>query len=123
MRKSLFSAVLPLVAGLVFSVGAAAVEKQSMPMSKSGEMATQGERAMQDDTAAHSATKPGMLDLNAADAATLQKELAGIGKAKAEAIVKYRDTHGPFTSVDELLEINGIGSALLERNRDKLMVK
>ncbi|WP_459206276.1 ComEA family DNA-binding protein [Pseudomonas sp. MLB6B] len=100
-----------------------------MSMSKTGEkamqgeMAMQGDKVMQGDMVGHSTMKPGMLDLNMADAATLQKELAGIGKAKAEAIVKYRDTHGPFTSVDELLEINGIGSALLERNRDKLMVK
>ena len=63
------------------------------------------------------------LDLNKADAVTLQKELNGIGKAKAEAIVAYREANGPFASVDELLEIKGIGNALLERNRDKVMVE
>jgi len=63
------------------------------------------------------------LDLNTADALTLQKELNGIGKAKAEAIVAYREANGPFASVDELLEIKGIGNALLERNRDKVMVE
>lgn len=63
------------------------------------------------------------LDLNKADALTLQKELNGIGKAKAEAIVAYREANGPFASVDELLEIKGIGNALLERNRDKVMVE
>lgn len=62
------------------------------------------------------------LDLNTADAATLQRELKGIGKTKAEAIVAYREANGKFTSVDELLEIKGIGKALLERNRDKVMV-
>ncbi|MFV3404982.1 MULTISPECIES: ComEA family DNA-binding protein [Pseudomonas] len=64
-----------------------------------------------------------LIDLNDADAATLQKELNGIGKAKAEAIVAYREANGPFGSVDELLEIKGIGKALLERNRGKLEVK
>ena len=63
------------------------------------------------------------LGIKKADAATLQKELNGIGKAKAEAIVAYREAHGPFTSVDELLEIKGIGNALLERNRDKVTVE
>ena len=63
-----------------------------------------------------------LLDLNKADATTLQTRLSGIGKTKAEAIVAYRDEHGDFASVDELLEIKGIGNALLERNRDKLMV-
>lgn len=62
------------------------------------------------------------LDLNKADAVTLQSRLVGIGRAKAEAIVTYREEHGPFMSVDELLEIKGIGKALLERNRDKLVV-
>lgn len=67
--------------------------------------------------------QPQRLDLNTADALTLQKELNGIGKAKAEAIVAYREANGPFASVDELLEIKGIGNALLERNRDKVMVE
>ncbi|MFJ4391919.1 ComEA family DNA-binding protein [Pseudomonas soli] len=64
----------------------------------------------------------GNVNLNRADAATLQRELKGIGKAKAEAIIAYRETHGAFQSVDELLEIKGIGSALLEQNRDRLVV-
>ena len=62
------------------------------------------------------------VDLNGADAATLQKELAGVGEAKAQAIVTYRETNGPFSSVDELLEVKGIGKAILDRNRDKLEV-
>lgn len=64
----------------------------------------------------------GKLDLNAADAPTLQRELAGIGEAKANAIVAYRDINGPFASVDELLEVKGIGKAILDRNREKLEV-
>ncbi|WP_414154083.1 ComEA family DNA-binding protein [Pseudomonas sp. BNK-43-a] len=66
--------------------------------------------------------KAGKLNLNLVDATTLQAQLTGIGKAKAEAIVAYRETHGAFSSVDELLEVSGIGSALLERNREKLTV-
>ncbi|MBI6618886.1 helix-hairpin-helix domain-containing protein [Pseudomonas corrugata] len=62
------------------------------------------------------------VDLNGADAATLQRELSGIGKGKADAIVAYRESNGPFSSVDELLEVKGIGKAILDRNRDKLEV-
>ncbi|MND87978.1 competence protein ComEA [Pseudomonas alkylphenolica] len=62
------------------------------------------------------------LDLNTADVTTLQTRLSGIGKTKAEAIVAYREEHGAFATVDELLEIKGIGKALLDRNRDKLTV-
>jgi competence protein ComEA len=62
------------------------------------------------------------VDLNGADATTLQKELSGVGEAKAKAIVTYRDANGPFASVDELLEVKGIGKAILDRNREKLEV-
>ena len=63
-----------------------------------------------------------LIDLNNVDASTLQSQLSGIGKAKAEAIVAYREANGNFASVDELLEVKGIGKALLERNRDKIVV-
>jgi competence protein ComEA len=61
-------------------------------------------------------------NLNKADAATLQRELSGIGEAKAKAIVAYRESNGPFASVDELLEVKGIGKAILDMNREKLEV-
>lgn len=62
------------------------------------------------------------IDLNTADAATLERNLSGVGAIKAQAIVNYRENHGAFVSVDELLEVKGIGESLLERNRDKLTV-
>jgi len=71
---------------------------------------------------AASATTQQTINLNSADAATLQQALHGVGAAKAKAIVEYRDAHGPFASVDELLEVKGIGSAILEKNRSKLRV-
>ncbi|MEO8489291.1 MULTISPECIES: helix-hairpin-helix domain-containing protein [unclassified Pseudomonas] len=62
------------------------------------------------------------VNLNAADVDTLRRELFGIGAAKAKAIIAYRDDNGPFTAVDELLEVKGIGKALLEKNRDRLAI-
>ena len=62
------------------------------------------------------------VNLNTADAETLARELNGIGPAKARAIVEYRDAKGPFTSVDELLEVKGIGATTLEKNRERLSV-
>ena len=106
MRKTLCkSLLLPLFASLSLAVSAAPAMQPTMPSA-----------VMQDAAKAQ-------VDVNKADVATLQSELTGIGKSKAEAIVAYREAHGPFTSVDELLEVKGIGSALLERNRDKLTLE
>ncbi len=64
----------------------------------------------------------GPLDINTADAEMLAATLDGVGPAKAQAIVEYRDRHGPFVSVGDLRLVKGIGEATLERNRDKLTV-
>ncbi|MBD9424682.1 helix-hairpin-helix domain-containing protein [Pseudomonas sp. PDM15] len=61
-----------------------------------------------------------VVNLNTADAETLQSVLIGIGKVKAQAIVDHRNANGPFASVDELLEVKGIGAATLEKNRDRI---
>lgn len=62
------------------------------------------------------------ININQADAQTLARELKGVGPAKAQAIVDYRTEQGAFVSVDELLEVSGIGVATLERIRDQLTV-
>jgi len=62
------------------------------------------------------------VNLNTADAAMLSQSLLGIGEVKAQAIVAYREASGPFASVDELLEVKGIGAATLEKNRDRLSI-
>ena len=61
------------------------------------------------------------LDINTATAEELQR-LMGIGPALAQAIVDYRAEHGPFRSVDELLEVSGIGEAKLGGFRDEVTV-
>ncbi|NJP36514.1 helix-hairpin-helix domain-containing protein [Alkalicoccus luteus] len=55
----------------------------------------------------------GTISLNLADSAMLQT-LPGIGPAKAEAIIQYRDENGSFTSLDRLTEVPGIGEKTLE---------
>lgn len=65
-------------------------------------------------------TQTAAINLNSADVETLTRELKGIGETKAKAIVEYREAHGPFGSVDELLEVKGIGAATLEKNRANL---
>ena len=67
--------------------------------------------------------KTDQVNINEADAETLAKMLVGIGVVKARDIVAYRETYGDFTSVDELLEVKGIGPATLERNRHRITVR
>jgi len=62
------------------------------------------------------------VNINKADAATLAQSLDGIGESKAQAIVAWRDSHGPFKSADDLAQIKGIGPATLERNRAAILL-
>lgn len=86
-------------------------------------LAAQANTASTAPTPSAAAMAQSLVNLNTADATTLQKELAGIGAAKAQAIVTFREQNGAFTSVDELLEVQGIGKSLLDKNRDRLAVK
>lgn len=54
----------------------------------------------------------GLINLNTADAATLE-ELPGIGPALAERIIGHREAHGDFGSLEELAAVSGIGPAIL----------
>lgn len=62
------------------------------------------------------------VNINKATAATLAKSLDGIGQGKAEAIVAWRDAHGPFKKADELGRVKGIGKATIERNRSAILL-
>ena len=66
------------------------------------------------------------VDINTASAEQLDKALKGIGPAKAAAIVKYRETNGPFQSVDDLTKVPGIKDKSLEKllkdNKEMLTV-
>ena len=78
--------------------------------------------AAQDPGAAPGATAPGaVINLNTADVAALDT-LPGIGPAIAGRIVDWRETHGGFAAVDDLLEVAGIGPAVLTKIRDLVTV-
>ena len=63
-----------------------------------------------------------LVDINSADAMTIAEVMDGVGIVKAEAIIAYRDLVGKFQSLDQLLEVTGIGPATLEKNRHRLTV-
>lgn len=60
-----------------------------------------------------------VVDINKADVETLAL-LKGIGEKKAKAIVDYRELNGEFNSVDDLLNVKGIGEKMLHINKEKI---
>lgn len=62
------------------------------------------------------------VDINTADAATLALALDGIGMAKAQEIVAYRELNGEFKSIEELAQVKGIGEATIAKNRDRIII-
>lgn len=62
------------------------------------------------------------LDINTADAATIVAALTGIGPAKANEIVAYREMFGSFRALEEFLSVPGIGAATLEQNSSRILI-
>ncbi|WP_301287721.1 helix-hairpin-helix domain-containing protein [Bacillus sp. 3103sda1] len=63
----------------------------------------------------------GKIQINTATKEQLEK-ISGIGPRKAESIMKYREQHGPFQKVEDLLEVDGIGEKSLEKIKDEIIV-
>ena len=64
----------------------------------------------------------GLVNLNRATEAELMT-LSGIGQTKAQAVLNYRDVHGGFSSVEEIMNVDGIKEGLYNRIRDQIKVK
>lgn len=63
----------------------------------------------------------GLVNVNSAIATELE-ELPGIGEVIAQRIIDYRTENGPFATVDELIDVSGIGDAILESIRELVTV-
>jgi len=61
------------------------------------------------------------VDINTATQSELET-LKGIGPAKAEAIVEYRNQVGQFKSVNELTQVKGIGASIIQKLGDQIVV-
>ena len=59
------------------------------------------------------------INLNTADAGQLST-LSGIGQSKAEAIIAYREEHGGFTSIEEIMNVEGIKEGTFSKIKDKI---
>ncbi|MES2857623.1 MAG: helix-hairpin-helix domain-containing protein [Pseudomonadota bacterium] len=62
------------------------------------------------------------VNINTADAATIDRVLVNVGPAKADAIVAHRKANGAFRSAEQLALVKGIGLKTVEKNRDRIVV-
>lgn len=102
MNAALF--LLASVLGLAACAGAALAEEPALAAG-----------------AASAAGASALIDLNSASAAELES-LPGIGRSRAQAILAFREAHGGFHSVSQLLRIKGIGRAMLRKLRPLVTV-
>ena len=62
------------------------------------------------------------VNINSADAKELAT-LPGIGKAKAEAIIRYRQEKGNFKTIEDLIKVKGIGKKIIKKIEDEVTVE
>ena len=62
----------------------------------------------------------GKVNINNATAEQIATAMTGVGVNKAKEIVKYRSSHGKFKSIQDLENVDGIGSKTVEKNKDKI---
>lgn len=74
-------------------------------------------RAQQDELPAAASQS---VNINSDEASVLSAGLTGVGLSRAEDIIRYREEFGPFTTVDQLSEVKGIGKATLDKNRARI---
>lgn len=63
------------------------------------------------------------VNVNSANAEEIAESLKGVGLSKAAAIVSYRDQHGLFKHVDELVNVKGIGIRTVDINREYIQLE
>lgn len=67
------------------------------------------------------ALENGLVNLNTADIAALMT-LPGIGESRAKAIISYREQHGAFAQIEDIMKISGIKQAAFSKIKDKITV-
>lgn len=87
-----------------------------------GNVALAAEKTPAVETAQASADSQQPININTATEEELTK-IKGVGTKKSQAIIAYRKEIGKFKSVEQLLEVDGIGQSILDKNKAFLAVK
>ena len=99
--------------------GAGGVVEGSDPLALRIYVVRTGESPFGQPDESEQGTEGTKININTASSEELQT-LTGIGPVKAQAIIDYRNENGFFRSIDELLEVSGIGPKTLEKIRDQI---
>ena len=114
----------PRVADAIEAAGGATADADLDSLNLARVIADGEKITVPDKTAQTSGTSAGssdIININTASAEQLQT-LPGIGKVMADNIVDYRTTHGGFSTVEEIKEVDRIGDKLFEKIKDKITV-
>lgn len=114
MRKPFFATILALTTLLALSPSFAAGKTD--PASKRAP-------AQVEQKAEAQAAPKAQVNINKASAEEISDVLVGVGPAKAEAIIAYREQQGGFKTIEELAEVKGIGEATLAKNKERILLK
>lgn len=86
---------------------------------------TKGINALENDACIEksdsSKTPTGKISINTATEEELM-QLEGIGEAKAKSIIEYRDTNGPFQTIEDIKKVSGIGDSLFDKIKENITV-
>jgi competence ComEA-like helix-hairpin-helix protein len=63
------------------------------------------------------------VNINRADVSTLASQLVGVGPQLAKRIVEFRERYGAFKSLEALSDVRGIGTVLLEKNEQRIVLE
>lgn len=63
------------------------------------------------------------VNINTADKESLMSAIKGVGEKRAEAIIAYREEHGPFKSIEDLADVKGVGLSIVEANTDNISIE
>jgi competence protein ComEA len=73
-------------------------------------------------TASTGGSQGGTININTASVSELE-ELSGIGPKLAQCIVDYRESNGPFVTIEEIMEVQGIGQGVFEEIKESISVR
>jgi competence protein ComEA len=94
----------------------------ALAVTPSGAAAAAAPDAKKTAPASASSGEVAKVNINTADVKGLMG-LSGVGQRVAERIVQYRDANGPFQRAEDLRKVDGIGTGLWERNRERIVIK